>query len=791
MEIISSSSEQMNSKRKYTTSSSYYGAIRNSLVQMQDHARGLGDIFKNTQDEYIRLKFKKEDCLSILFFKNGTKDNTSKIGFLDFGGMDDSAIKNFSEFHSQDASHRNSLSSHDVFGGKGNGGKLYGIGLFDKAMWYSGIEKQLKAVGFESKIVSAKLLSKVKDQNLKTIHDDFGHFTNVTVTLDKYLKLFGIKFKDLPVKVKKLAESRKSFTFFIGENVKMYPKQIKVQQELRNIISNQQSILPMEMMSIYICNNGKFLREDENSEKYKYLKPSTIEPHKDQYNQISIDIPEILEDPDTNNVIDMTGSSFRKLIIKSSQLDMPNSALRGRHLIVGRLASGELKAPQGHWKMRDVSTNPNGFSRHLYGEIYHDELKEYTTNAREEFTSAPFTNALRKFILDEIDKVAEAHQERKKTEIQKKQKENINNFQRNLEKVFKENSFIKHKIPGEGNLGTNGTGKKPVKKKYPGELKNMNLSLAHEHIGKGVVFRPKLISYDSDGNIIKNYPREWHISDNNILAENERQLNLLYSKNYGKVKLHAISKKNRIKSNTVEVEVINISKIIIKDTSLELKERTSKQVNYEVIDTENKSYNSCYLTYATNNQNVLGLTPKGLVSGLSQGETELTAMTDDCFSNSIKVNVLENEKPPKSKGGGFPVVLKSGIDPDPLNEDGVDSYDLDKDHPPIFQRPIDIVKGIWWINFQSPLTNLIWNQAKNKKNILDGEKSSEFRVYFLEQWFEIMARVNILSNPDTRPDTLDLALMAIDDEKVDFNKKIEPFIKDILTSNEFFESNEN
>ena len=46
----------------------------------------------------------------------------------------------------------------------------------------------------------------------------------------------------------------------------MYPKQIKVQQELRNIISNQQSILPMEMMSIYICNNGKFLREDENSD---------------------------------------------------------------------------------------------------------------------------------------------------------------------------------------------------------------------------------------------------------------------------------------------------------------------------------------------------------------------------------------------------------------------------------------------------------------------------------------------------------------------------------------------
>ena len=106
----------------------------------------------------------------------------------------------------------NSLSSHDVFGGKGNGGKLYGIGLFDKAMWYSGIEKQLKAVGFESKIVSAKLLSKVKDQNLKTIHDDFGHFTNVK-KLDKYLKLFGIKFKDLPVKLKNLLKVGKASLF--------------------------------------------------------------------------------------------------------------------------------------------------------------------------------------------------------------------------------------------------------------------------------------------------------------------------------------------------------------------------------------------------------------------------------------------------------------------------------------------------------------------------------------------------------------------------------------------------
>ena len=163
-------------------------------------------------------------------------------------------------------------------------------------------------------------------------------------------------------------------------------------------------------------------------------------------------------------------------------------------------------------------------------------------------------------------------------------------------------------------------------------------------------------------------------------------------------------------------------------------------------------------------------------------------MTDDCFSNSVKVSVLENPNPPKQKGGGFPTVLCSGIDDDPLNEDS--KLTLDADHPPIYQRPMDTIMGIWWINFQSPLTEMIWKQSNNKKQVSDGEKSSEFKVYYLEQFFEIMARVNITSNPDSKPDTLSKSLQSIDDEKTDFNKKIEPYVKSILNSDKFFDTDE-
>ncbi len=783
MEIV----DKLMTKRTYSTKASYEGAVRNALVQMQSHDRGMGDIFKNSKDEYERLNLDKEDCLAILFFKNGTNSNTSKIGFLDFGGMDSEDIEHFSEFHSHSASHRNTFSSDNFFGGKGNGGKLYGLGLFDKAFWYTAKNKYLRAVGFESKIVSAKGLGNVKDKDLRVIHDDYGHFTNSKFKLQEYLKLFNINFEDLPVKIKKIAEKRQSFTFFIGENVKEYPRHIKVQKELDKFITNQQSILPLQLMNIYICNNGRFVKE-ENNETYKFLKPETIGQHKDQLNQVSIEIPDMLEDPETKNIIDMTNSPFRRLIIKSSAKDMPNSSLKGRHLIVGRKASGKLKAPQGHWKMREVSSNPSGFSRHLYGELFHDELKDYTSNSREEFTPSPFINALSEFININIDKIANEHLEKKKVEIEKKQKENIKNFQRNLEKVFKENGFIKHKTAGEGNLSTNGSGKKKPKYKDNGKLKSMDLTLSHKQAGKGVVFRPKLTSYNTEGKIIKNYSVDWFISDSNVLGEHEKHMNLLFTKNSGTTKIHAVSKKNKIKSNSVEISVLDISKINLKNNFIELKERTSSKINYEILDVNGNKYNSCYLTYTSNNENIIGTSPVGLLSGIGQGETELTAMTEDCFSNSVKVSVKENPNPPKQKGGGFPTVLCSGIDDDPLNEDGKNL--LDADHPPIYQRPIDTINGVWWINFQSPLTEMIWKQSNNKKQVSDGEKSAEFKVYYLEQFFEIMARVNITSNPDSKPDTLAKSLQSIDDEKTDFNKKIEPFVKSILNSDDFFNTDE-
>ena len=98
-----------------------------------------------------------------------------------------------------------------------------------------------------------------------------------------------------------------------------------------------------------------------------------------------------------------------------------------------------------------------------------------------------------------------------------------------------------------------------------------------------------------------------------------------------------------------------------------------------MIDNNNKMFTSCYLTFTTNNNSLLKASPNGLLSAQSVGKTELTAMTDDCFSNTVKVHIFENTDPPKpKKGGGFPKVLKSGIDPDPCVEGSTESLCLMK-----------------------------------------------------------------------------------------------------------------
>ena len=118
----------------------------------------------------------------------------------------------------------------DLFGGKGNGGKLYGLSLYDEAYWTTLKKNNSFKVGFSSKSTSNK---KIHDKDLDTIHDENIHVTNAKNYLDKLLKEFGVKFENLPKNIQKLILEKNAFTFFIGKIQNIIQKQLKLLLKLK------------------------------------------------------------------------------------------------------------------------------------------------------------------------------------------------------------------------------------------------------------------------------------------------------------------------------------------------------------------------------------------------------------------------------------------------------------------------------------------------------------------------------------------------------------------------------
>lgn len=87
----------------------------------------------------------------------------------------------------------------------------------------------------------------------------------------------------------------------------------------------------------------------------------------------------------------------------------------------------------------------------------------------------------------------------------------------------------------------------------------------------------------------------------------------------------------------------------------------------------------------------------------------------------------------KKKGPGFPKVLLSSYDRDPLDPTGGDApFECDPRHPPVYQRDIDIDHGIYWINTSRPLANRIFEQY--------GSEDPRWREYLFQRYVDIIVK---------------------------------------------------
>ncbi len=157
----------------------------------------------------------------------------------------------------------------------------------------------------------------------------------------------------------------------------------------------------------------------------------------------------------------------------------------------------------------------------------------------------------------------------------------------------------------------------------------------------------------------------------------------------------------------------------------------------------NEETNAVYLVWNESNPNVARVSASGLVFGFVPGETEVTAGDDKCLAkNPAIVRVVPGQGRGRGdkRGQGFPLVLVSGeINTDPETNEYVH---FSREDPPVWQRPQDVDRNIWWINSSAPLARLYLDVNKGY-----GYQSREWRMYHLERYIDVIVQIALTHGP--------------------------------------------
>lgn len=83
------------------------------------------------------------------------------------------------------------------------------------------------------------------------------------------------------------------------------------------------------------------------------------------------------------------------------------------------------------------------------------------------------------------------------------------------------------------------------------------------------------------------------------------------------------------------------------------------------------------------------------------------------------------------KKDGHPSVLISDYDPDPFSDDGT-TFSCDPRHPAVYQRRVDVLGGIYWINSSKSLAKKILSRFHSE--------SAEWRSYLFQRYVDIIVK---------------------------------------------------
>ena len=695
------------------------GAIQLICKAFQSHESGLPEWLKNSADAYARENAPETKRVIVVIFDHGRKRVNPSISCLDFCGMTSASIEeNFRIWADPEAAQRGGTGV-PVQGGHGNGGKCYMTQMFNNYAMIKTV-KNGKGCLYGTSAGSIR----------------FGYVPNreegrdfpvpdLTAELEKSLKPLRCSIGAFPQAVAKAISMANGFTLVTGVGPKGYEDRIPTRQLIETLQDHPQMTRTLDLCRTYVMVNGETFNGG------RPLVLPEIKPIPGAEKPRVFPIPLVLKDPTSGEEISTTekGSLPQgSLILRSSDVSMRWSR-KGRHNIVFKAQSGYI----GYVPVSEMDVQSTYRDR-IYGECDLEALETYKQNERARLANSPLSRAVEYFATERIQAYAEEFESRDKRQYDQEEKNTLSAMNEALDRW--KNHLLNEIISGLWGSSEDGGGTREPQTPLPtGKPTRLELTLTHQRAGIGVAFRPTLKFFDRTGQRIRSVPFRWVSEDNNIAMVDE-DLTIINTFSYGKTSIYAETLEGRLYSDKLPLEVVRIIEINISPSQVELSTGSRQKLDAVCSLANGEETNDVYLVWTESNSRVARVSSSGLVFGFEPGQTEVVAGDDKSLAKTPSIiKVVAGS----SSGKGFPKILISGVQPDPETGELVS---FSSDYPPVWQRPQDVNRNIWWVNGSAPLAKMYLDTNRGY-----GYGSTEWRMYLIERYIEIMTQIALVYGP--------------------------------------------
>ncbi len=701
------------------------GAIRLICRPFQSHEDGLPEWLKNAADAYGREDLPETRRIIVVVFDGGRKGSSASISCLDFCGMTSNVIERDFRIWADPEAARRGARGTVVQGGHGNGGKCYMTQMFEE---YASLYTVKQGKGNRYGVVGGSVRFGYIPSRQQG--RDF-EITDLIGELDRVLHEVGCSVATLPQPARDVLSLANGFTLTRGVGPKGYPGKIPVAHLVESLEEHPQMIRTLELCKVYVISNGRLWNDGKN------LQLPEIEPMEGAEIPRVIPIPDVLRDPSSDKEISTTERGALPsgvLTLRTSNVSMRRGK-KVRHNIVYRAQSGYI----GYVPVMELDIQ-SAYRDHIYGECCLEALERYKKNERARLANSPLTRAVERFIANQIQTYAREFEARERRRYAQEERDAVSKINEALDRW--KNRFINELMKGMW-----GAGEGPIPPTPPplpvGKPAKLELTLSHMRSGIGVAFRPSLKFLDENGRRIRPVPFRWVSEDTNVALVDE-DLSVINTFTPGKTTIYAEILDGKLSSNKVPLEVIHIEDIRIIPAQLEVPVGSRHKLEAVCRLSGGEETSDVYLEWTESNPTVARVSSAGLVFGFSLGETQVVAGDDSCLAKEpavIKVIPEAGRGRGDKHGRGMPLVLVSGdFDRDP---DTNEHLILSSEHPPVYQRPKDVDRNIWWINSSAPLAKLYLDTSKGY-----GYQSLAWRMYHLERYVDVIVQIALTHGPE-------------------------------------------